>query len=206
MNYWNALAVVRQITGELGLPVPASLVGTDDQSTTQMVALLNSAGNELLLYYPWEQFTEFWNLSTSDGLDKYDLPDDWAYFKDQTQWDKTNSWPLLGPKSAQEWSWITNGGIASAPSTRYRVFQDKLVLFPVPGATPCDLAMEYIRRNWVLRTDSTETDMVVADSDLVQYHPWMMVKFIKLKFYELKGFDTTAVQGDFSRIFLALVG
>src|SRR5262245_40796327 len=99
MAYWSALSIVSQAAAELGLPRPTSLFGTDDVQTNQLLAYLNSSGNELLLYYPWEQFLETWTFSTVEGQDRYDLPLDWKYFLDQTQWDRTDHWPLLGPKS-----------------------------------------------------------------------------------------------------------
>ena len=52
-QYWKALDVINQIAGELGLPKAQSLVGEGTVQTTQLLALLNSAGNELLNYYPW---------------------------------------------------------------------------------------------------------------------------------------------------------
>lgn len=207
MNYWSALEVAKQVAGELGLPMPSSLFGTDEVQATQLLAMLNSAGNELLLYYPWEQFVKQWSWYTVDQQDKYDLPEDWAYFVDQTQWDRTNHWPLMGPKSPQEWAWLKGGLLQAAPRMRYRVYGNKFVLHPVPGTTPFDMAMEYISALWVGDGGAEPTArMVTADGDQVWYDPWLVVKYIKLKFYELKGFDTTATRSDFMRIFNSLTG
>jgi len=49
-------------------------------------------------------------------------------------------------------------------------------------------------------------DMVTGDGDTVVLEPWMVIKYIKYKFYELKGFETAGVQGDFMRIFNSLTG
>jgi len=206
MAYWTSLSIVRQVAGELGLPAPTSLSTTDDPQISQLLALLNSAGNELVVFYPWEQLIRIFDMMTVPAQDKYSLPADWTYFVNQTQWDRTNRWPLLGPKSPQEWAWLTGGGIASAPRTRYRVYGDKLVLFPVPGSTPANITIEYITKNWLTRADQTAADFITTDTDTVNYNPWMMVKFVKQKFYELKGFDTVAVKADFMRMFMSLTG
>jgi hypothetical protein len=213
MQNWTAIEIVKQVAGELGLPQPQTLFGQDNPQIDQLVALLNSSGNELLTYYPWEQFVEFWNFQTVDGQQEYPVPDDWAYFVDQTQWDQTNHWPLLGPKSPQEWAWLKGGLLQAAPRMRYRVYNNKFVVWPIPAAstvgnpfTPFTLDMEYIRSTWVTAADLTQASMVTNDSDLVEYHPWMVIKFVKLKFYELKGFDTSGVRGDFMRIFQSLTG
>ena len=204
MQYWTGLAILRQVCGELGLSKPSSLVGTIDTSTDQILSLLNAAGNELVQYYPWEQFKRDFEFLTN-GQPNYPVPDDWAYFTDQTQWDRTNHWPMLGPKSPQEWAWMKGGLLVTAPRVRYRVMDNKLWLWPVE-TTDTTLAMEYTSKGWVLNVDDTIADMVTLDDQLVRFDPWLVVKFIKLKFYQLKAFDTSGVLSDFTRIFDALTG
>lgn len=216
MRYWSALEIIKQATSELGLNPPATLQGTDDATAIQFLALTNAAGNELLEYYPWQQFMQEWVFDTIPNQGEYDLPADWAYFIDQTQWDRTDHWPLLGPKSPQEWAWLKGGLLAAAPRMRYRVRENQFLLWPIPGQNngagvpqTFNLAMEYVSRNWVITTDGTNktsTDMITKDGDEVRYDPWMVIKFIKLKFYELKGFDTAGVRADFLRIFNSLTG
>lgn len=201
--YWSALDIIKQVTAELGLVQPQALPATDI-GTIQMVAFLNKTGNDLLIFYPWEQFIKQWEFPTIPTQDSYELPTDWKYFTDQTQWDRTNHWPLLGPKSPQEWAWLKGGLLAAAPRMRYRVYQDKFWLHPVPGAA-FNLAMEYIQKHWVLN-EGNPASLVVNGGDIVQYDPWLVITYMKLKFYELKGFDTTAMVGDFMRMFNSLTG
>lgn len=207
--YWTALQVLKQAAGELGLPQPTSVTGLTDIQSSQLLALLNSAGNELLLYYPWEQFATEWLFTTVNGQADYDLPADYKYFTDQTQWDRTNHWPLLGPKSPQEWAWLKGSLVAALPRMRFRVQNNKFKLWPTPSSPNFNMAMEYIKSNW-LETDiggvPTEVDMIAQDGDVLFYDPWLLVKFIKFKFYELKGFDTTGVNADFMRVFNTLTG
>lgn len=210
MSYWTALAVVRQAAGELGLVRPNTVVAADDVQSVQLISLLNSAGNELLLYYPWEQFLKEWSFTTTVDVDSYDLPDDYKYFTDQTQWDRTNHWPLLGPKSAQEWAWLKGALVAQLPRLRYRVSGNQLKLFPVLTASSSpstvNLAMEYVNKNWVHPSTGSDKDLVTLDDDELMYDPWLLVKYVKLKFYELKGLNTTGVQSDFMRVFNSLTG
>lgn len=206
-QYWTALATLNQLAGELGLPQYTTITSGAEQNT-QLLAMLNSAGNELYTYYTWEQLLQEFPFSTVALQGDYTLPDDWGYFIDQTQWDRTNHWPLLGPKSPQEWAWLKGGLIASAPRTRFRVQDGVFKIWPVPaaGATPISIAMEYMSRYWVQKADLSYTDMVTADSDIVRYNPWLVIKYVKLKFYELKGFETGAMQSDFMRMFSSLTG
>lgn len=213
MNYWAAVEIIKQATSELGLKPPTTLQGTDDATATQFLALLNSSGNELLEYYPWQQLCKEWAWFTVPGQGEYNLPADWAYFVDQTQWDRTNHWPLLGPKSAQEWAWLKGGLLAAAPRMRYRVKGSKFCVWPIPGQlngegqpTTFQFAMEYVSNGWVAVNDQVQTNMVTKDSDLVQFDPWLVVKHLKLKFYMLKAFDTSGVSSEFMRIYNSLTG
>lgn len=205
MSYWSAIDILKQAAGELGLSQPAALPTTDVQ-TNRLLALLNAAGNEMMLLYPWENMVKTWEFDTVDGQGAYDVPSDWGYFVDQTQWDKTNRWPLLGPKSPQEWAWLKSGIVAAAPRMRYRVFDNKLNLHPVPGSTPFTLRLEYIVNTWVQPATGSATTMINSSGDTVLFQPWLMIKFLKLKFQESSGLDATASRTDFTRLFNSLTG
>lgn len=213
-KYWTGLQILNQVASELGLNTASTIVGATDVQTIQFLSLLNSAGNELLLYYPWEQLHKEWVFDTEVDKGEYTLPDDWSYAIDQTQWDRTDHWPLLGPKSAQEWAWLKGGLLSVAPRLRFRIVGNLFKLWPVPSTSSSPsqykIAQEYVVCNWVESTNEVSTpimtDMVSKDTDIVQYDPWLASKFMKMKFYELKGFDTTNVQAEFMRIFNTLTG
>ena len=210
MTYWTALKVLNQVAGELGLPQVSTVTGLDNVQSVQLLSMLNSAGNELLLYYPWEQFHKEWVFDTVINQGGYELPTDWSYAIDQTQWDRTDHWPLIGPKSAQEWAWLKGGLLATAPRMRFRIVGSEFKLWPIPttGTSPASftIAQEYVSKNWVQTTNGDMTDMIQYDNDVLWYDPWLLNKYVKFKFYELKGFDTSGVQGDFTRIFNTLTG
>lgn len=208
MSYWSAADILKQLSGELGLTVQTSVVSAANPQGSQLLAALNSAGNELLTYYPWAQFSKEFTFSTLEGQDTYALPSDWRYFRDQTAWDRTNHWPLSGPKSPQEWAYLKGGISAGFPRIRWRVIGDNILIFPTPAApNPAfSLSMEYISRNWIDKGGGAYGDMVTADGDRCMFDPWLLIKYTRLKFYQLKGMETKAAEGEFLRIFDALTG
>jgi len=219
MPYQNVEWVVGQAMVEMGLPKPLQVVTSADTTVQQMVALLNRAGADMVIGFPWEQLTKemLFNTVTDctvDGLIlKKTLPTDWSYFLDQTQWDRTNHWPLLGPKSAQEWQWLKGGLLSSGPRIRYRIVSGFLELFPsqgVPPSTPpsSDIAMEYVSRNWLMSSTVANTffDMADSDTDLVLFDPWVITAYLKLKYWEAKGLDTTAYGNDFRTVWENRIG
>lgn len=211
MAYWTALQILSQVAGEIGLPRPVTIVGVDNVQSVQLLSLLNSAGNELFLYYNWEQLVREWLITTTAATD-YPVPADLSHFTDQTQWDRSNHWPLMGPKSPQEWAWLKGSLVSTQPRLRYRIANDNLKIFPAP-TVGLSLAMEYVSTDWVQSTSvaadpvyGANTSLVTLDADIVYYNPWLIIKFIKYKFYELKGLATNGVQADFVRIFESLTG
>lgn len=201
----SVLWVVQQSMVEMGLPRPVEAVSNLDATVQQILALLNSAGTDLVLGYPWEQLTKEWVVQTFVGKTDYTLPADWGYFIDQTQWDRTNHWPLLGPKTAQEWQWLKSGILSSGPRIRYRVLGGRFQIFPSnanagqEGGASSEIAMEYVSRNWVASTVNVGItyDYIQSDVDILLIDPWIVVKFLKLKYWEAKGLDTTAYNKDF---------
>jgi len=213
-RYWTALQTLNQVAAELGLPQSVTIADVNSVQAVQLLAMLNSAGNELVTYYPWEQLKKEWAFTTVDGQGDYALPSDWCYNVDQTQWDRTNHWPLIGPKSPQEWAWLKGGLLAAAPRIRFRIQNNMMKLWPVPSAGDAPgthvISQEYVTRNWVLSTTAggapVEADMVTGDNDTIVFDPWLLIKYVKFKFFSLKGFNTVDVQADFMRIFNSLTG
>lgn len=211
----NALWIVQQAQDEMGLPRATSLSTATQQTDLQVKALLNAAGNELVNYFTWEQLTKEFIITTVAEQGSYNLPTDFKYFLDQTQWDRSNHWPLLGPKTAQEWQWIKGGLISQGPRLRYRLQGFKFLLWPIPGSpgsgtfVPWTLAMEYVSKNWIyanVADPAPSKDLITTDTDIPVFDEWLLVKFIKLKFWETKGFDTTAYRDDFMNTFFSLTG
>jgi len=217
---WSVLAVVSQAMVEMGLPKPIQVVGSPDQTVQQFLALLNRAGSDMVLGYPWEQLTKEYLFNTSNctvvtegsvSIMVQPLPSDWSYFLDQTQWDRTNHWPLLGPKTAQEWQWLKGGLLSSGPRIRYRVVGGNLELFPgaFPPAQPySDIAMEYVADTWLKSTQTTNTfyPLVQDDTNVILFDPWVISAYLKLKYWEAKGLDTAAYSKDFVAVWEARIG
>jgi hypothetical protein len=210
----SVLWVIQQAMVEMGLPKPNQITASADVTVQQMLALLNRAGAEMVLGYPWEQLTKEYVFNTdgatlsADGLTlSKSLPSDWSYFLDQTQWDRTNHWPLLGPKTAQEWQWLKGGLLSSGPRIRYRVVGGKLEMFPGAQVTS-EIAMEYVADTWVASStlNNTYYNEVKSDTDEVLFDAWVITAYLKLKYWEAKGLDTTAYAKDFLGIWEARIG
>ena len=127
---------------------------------------------------------------------KYALPDGYDSTIPRTHWDKSKRWEMLGPEDAQQWEWLLSGYISTGPRIRWRIFQNRFQTWP-PVTTNEVLGYEYRSKAWVLSNTGADKNSFTADTDTCIYPDRLMVLSTKLKYFEAKGFDTTAMYRDY---------
>ena len=122
---------------------------------------------------------------------QYPLPSDWKKQIPQTEWDRTNRWPLLGPQSAQGWQSFKSGIVYAGPRERFRLLGNTIALNP-PPPNGIVLAWEYISNAFVLAADGTTyKPSFTADDDTCVFDDSLMVEGLKVAFKQAKGLDVT---------------
>jgi hypothetical protein len=259
----SMLQLVQQVTNELGVSTPTSVVGNTNQDVIQILALMNACGYELLRKFDWRELTkqklfstEFltttgtWTTSartitgipSTTGLNttyqvygtginqntfivsvdsatqvtvdqdfaaagtaeeayfqkmKYDLPSDYESLVPRTMWDKSKHWEMLGPEDAQQWEWLLSGYISTGPRVRWRLLGEYFQIWP--GFSNAELlGYEYRSNGWAASSTGTVKTSFTADTDTCIYPSRLMVLFTKLKYFEGKGFDTTAMYRNYA--------
>jgi len=117
-----------------------------------------------------------------------------------TNWDRTNHWRNLGPKSSQEWQWLTGGVISQGPRERFRIYRNKVRLFNAP-TTALNMAYEYVSKNFVIADGDTNPSATrfSDDADTCVFADDVMVLGIKYHWYRTKGLDYAVPLGEFVR-------
>lgn len=134
---------------------------------------------------------------------KYTLPSAYDRMVDNTQWDKDKHWILLGPETQQQVEWLKSGYIATGPRIRYYIMGNTLQLWP-PISSNEYLGLNYVSQNWVTSAVATaagtgpDKSKFTIDTDTCIFPSELMVLALKLKLFEIKGFDTTAIYRDFT--------
>jgi len=271
MSSTTMLQLVQQVTNELGVPTPTTVAGNTNQDVTQILALMNASGYELLRKADWRElttpysfFTEYTtttgdyttsaltitNIPSTAGLDttymvvgtgipnatfvssvdsstqvtlsnystsnvtagtiyfqkvKYDLPSDYDSIVPRTQWDKSKHWEMLGPESAQQWEWLLSGFISTGPRIRWRLLGGYFQIWPGYSANE-NLGFEYRSKGWALSAAGAVKNSFTVDTDTCIYPDRLMVLSTKLKYFQAKGFDTTAIYRDYLTEFETSVG
>lgn len=130
----------------------------------------------------------------------YPFPSDFDRLIDRTQWDKSKHWENFGPETAQQWEWLQSGFISTGPRIRFRQMGGYFQIFP-PTASNEFMGFEYVGNKWVLALADTITPSktsLTVDTDTCVFPDRLMVLGTKLKYFEIKGFDTTALYRDYT--------
>ncbi len=207
--------IINSAAVECGLSAASNPFTSTDPAFIQLCQLLTNTGRELLGLYQWNRFVQVHSITTAVPPDdgNYDLPDDFAYFIDQTGWTPTNAGlglPLGGPLSEQDWAYLVNTNLASSTIfVSFKMSQGQFQVLPQPPPDGIEIKFSYISRNWVALAAAptvAAADRVESADDVVLYEPILISKFLKLRFLEAKGFDTTAASQQFHSVFMQWTG
>lgn len=211
----NISSILNRVAAEVGITPVVDPMASADPFFIQCRLLLLTAGEELLQAYPWEKLIRTHTITTADGdTGVYDMPADFAYFVNQTQWDETNRVPMGGPLSAQEWTYLKGRNLASQTLyASFRQSQGKFNVYPSPPAAGLTLSFEYISTDWVYDFDASQAagedvyiDNIEDGADFPVFDKTLITRALKVKYLEAGGFDTTKAQADYNQIFAFLTG
>lgn len=131
---------------------------------------------------------------------EYPFPSDWGKPLNDTGWDRTNRWPLLGPKTPQEWQNFKSGIVYAGPRERFRILNNAFAINPPPpnGLT---FALEYISNGWVLDYNGgSNKSSFTNDADTTIYRDSMLITGLKSMWKAAKGLDNSWDLAEFKSI------
>lgn len=127
---------------------------------------------------------------------KYAMPADYDRIVDRTQWDKTRHWEMIGPLSSQQWQFLKSAFISTGPRVRWRMMGNMFQIWPLLGTSEY-LGFDYISNGWVTDTTGNTKSNFSLDTDMCIYPDRLMTLGLKLKYFEIKGFDTSSIRHDY---------
>ena len=162
----------------------------------QDCSIVSVSGSTVTLNQPLEATNV--GIALTFGQMEYDLPSDYETITDRTHWDKTKHWEMLGPEDAQQWQWLKSGYISTGPRVRWRIYGEYFHIWPLMN-TEEYLGYEYRSKGWAESSTGTVKNSFTADTDTTFLDDTIMVLATKLKFFQIKNFDTTSLQQDYER-------
>lgn len=148
------LSTIQTVAKELSLAVPTSVIGTTDATVKQLLAFAERAGKEARNKFRWPELNREFTFTLATSTANYALNDDFDYQIHDTHYDRSNSWPLLGPVTPQEWQLLKSGITTAGQRKRFRVkgiASNQLYIDPTPTSSDNGntLVLEYQSKNWI---------------------------------------------------------
>ena len=185
----NMLAIVQTAALELGIPGPISVAGNPDTQAQQFLALVNREGSELAaIEGGWQSMRGEQLITWTIGIDTYAFPTDFAYYVQDTLWDRSSHWQINGPMSATDWQVLKSGVLPSGVYSRYQIQNNKIRFDPIPTSADT-IAIEYITSNWCQSLLGVTQPKMVLDTDLPLVPDDLLVLGLKWRFLAAKGFN-----------------
>lgn len=188
----SLLTLIQRFCRRTQLPSPTTVMGSTSDQVLQLRDLLEEEGTDLAQRGPWQALVQeatFTSLATIDqGAISSIASNGFDYLRDQTFWDRTNRWPILGPINGAEWqavrAWTVTG-----PRSQYRIFNGRLYLYPAPSAG-LSLAFEYVTTHWILDSDGTTYKAIFnADDDVPLLSDRLLLQGLRWRWKKEKGLD-----------------
>ena len=190
----NGTYVLNNIPSTTGLDNTYSIVGTSIPQDTYIDEVTSSTA------LTSTQLSSATSAGGTVTFSKtiYPLPPDYETITDNTHWDKTKHWQMLGPVDAQQWQWLKSGYISTGPRVRWRILGNTFQIWP-PYNTQEYLGFEYRSKGFVRSATGEVKNSFTADTDTTVLDDTIIVLATKLKYFQIKSFDTTALQQDYQR-------
>ena len=189
-------AVMTGIPDTSGLAAGRVVTGTGIQPYAEILTV--DGANQITL-------NSFATTATSScsftfAVQDYSVPSGFDRMISDTNWDRTNHWRNMGPKSSQEWQWLQGGIISTGQRERYRIYQNKMRIFAAI-TTSYLFAYEYVSSFWVVPTGGTEATKAAftADSDFCVFPDDLMALGLKYQWLKSKKLDFGVELAEFNR-------
>lgn len=168
--------------------------GVNGPGTTPFAQVVSVGANSVTLNMPMTETLTAASFQFSQVA--YDLPSDWLSEIPQTEWDRTNRWPLLGPQSPQDWQSFKSGIVYAGPRQRFRIQENQILINP-PPPNGLMFSSEYISSGWVINTVNQRLTKFTSDTDTAIFPDSLLVTGLKAQWKAAKGLDGTFDLGEF---------
>lgn len=184
-------AVITNIPSTTGI---TTQFGVNGPGTTPFAQVVSVGANSVTLNMPMTETLTGAAFEFSQVA--YDLPSDWLSEIPQTEWDRTNRWPLLGPQSAQDWQSFKSGIVYAGPRQRFRIQENQILINP-PPPNGLLFAFEYISTGWVVNSVNQRLTKFTNDTDTAIFPDSLLITGLKAQWKAAKGLDGTFDLGEF---------
>lgn len=202
-NYLTLQSIIQSVGKMVGYPIPVDPAGSSDPAVQQMIEGLNMAGEDMLNLYGWQRLSKLYEIDIAaeypGQLERsFDLPGDFWQFIDQTQWNVDTRLPAIGPVSPQAWQQLRIRMPKVVLTFLWQIRDGKLWI-QAPPTTSQKLSFYYQSNGWCIDADDpTEyKNYANKNGDTILMDGYLMKLLTRVKWLEMKGFDSSGAMRDF---------
>lgn len=185
-NTTNGSAIITNIPSTAGIVAGAWLVSGNGIPNAAQIQSVDSA-TQITLNIPCTVTGAA--VALSFGKQAYAMPSDFDYFIEQTFWDGSYRWQLLGPIDAQEKNVLKYGISPVGPRRRFWVRGNLMYLQPMPTNSTDVIAFDYFSNSWCQSATGTGQNLWAADTDVYTLDEECFIQGLKWRFLRAKGLD-----------------
>lgn len=165
----SLLTLCQNVARQVGLAVPATVAGNDDETVAAILAFAQREGRTLSRLHDWVVLQKEHVFTTVAGTATYALPSDFRSLVTRTAWNRSGGRRLGGPTTPIHWQARRSSGTTrDVNDLRYRIVPESLMskftLDPVPTSAET-LAFEYVSTVWCKSAGGVGQTAWAADSD-----------------------------------------
>jgi hypothetical protein len=190
-----------------GFEVPSTFGGNSNLTARRCVALLNREGKTLERESRWTELITTHTFVTVNGTANYDLPTDFRAFANMSQWDRTNSRPLVGPTAPFVWQWLKGDVAAGNTIDRFfRIQGGDIYIHPTPTVDGDTIAFDYYSKSWVTDFNNADASELGNDNDTPKLDEDLLTLGLKWRFLQANGMPFEAEYKEYETIKSEVIG
>lgn len=182
------------ISSTTGLSTQFGVSGLGIAPFAQITSVDNS--NQVTLNMP---ATQSGTVDLQFSQVQYNLPPDYIKEIPQTEWDRTNRWPLMGPQSAQDWQSFKSGIVYAGPRERFRIVGNTYAINP-PPPNGLVFGFEYISGAWINSASGVAQTTLQSDTDTFIFSDSLLITGLKTQWKNSKGLDSSFDLAEFQSL------
>lgn len=196
MAFETLLEIANRAADELSVVRQTAYFGSVNNDARVLFACANAAGRDLMRAHQWGVLQSLGTITTAIGTSSYALASDYDRMIQDTGWDRSNDWMMVGPDSPQINRYLNeSGGAEVGTRKRFRLQGSNILIYPTPTAVET-LVYEYVSNKWARQSGGTLITEFDADNNTTVFDPDLMRLEIKWRYLAAKGHDFDAARGE----------
>lgn len=145
--------------------IPGTIIGNNDDVAKQIFQAIKTSITDLARNYQWQELQKEYTFSSVVNQAGYNLPSDFDRMIDNTFWNASQNWAMIGGLTPESWRVLKNSLLTQAETVEYfRIRGNQIIIHRTPSVVE-NYVYEYITKNIVKSASNVAQSEFLADTD-----------------------------------------